>query len=135
VIDDPNLRTQVDHALPYSRSYDDSKNNKVLVLTRENQNKGNRTAYEYLTSFPGAKKATAGATSSRGSKATRPTARPSAAACCARTTAPKKPIGFKDRNLNDTRYICKFFKNYVEQHLQLAGDERCNAAAWWSTDN
>jgi CRISPR/Cas system Type II protein with McrA/HNH and RuvC-like nuclease domain len=28
--------------------------------------------------------------------------------------------GFIDRNLNDTRYICKFFKNYVEEHLQLA---------------
>ena len=41
VLDDANY-AQVDHALPYSRSYDDSKNNKVLVLTRENQNKGNR---------------------------------------------------------------------------------------------
>jgi CRISPR-associated endonuclease Csn1 len=44
---------EVDHALPYSRSYDDSKNNKVLVLTDENRNKGNRTAFEYLTAFPG----------------------------------------------------------------------------------
>ena len=37
-----------DHALPYSRSFDDSMNNKVLVLICENRNKGNRTPYEYL---------------------------------------------------------------------------------------
>jgi CRISPR-associated endonuclease Csn1 len=39
---------EVDHALPYSRSFDDSKNNKVLVLAGENRNKGNQTPYEYL---------------------------------------------------------------------------------------
>ena len=39
---------EIDHALPYSRSFDDSKNNRVLVLTRENRNKGNMTPYEYL---------------------------------------------------------------------------------------
>ena len=39
---------EVDHALPYSRSYDDSKNNKALVLSRENRNKGNMTPFEYL---------------------------------------------------------------------------------------
>ena len=33
---------------------------------------------------------------------------------------PEEASGFKDRNLNDTRYICKFFKNYVEEHLQWA---------------
>ncbi|MDR2111745.1 MAG: type II CRISPR RNA-guided endonuclease Cas9, partial [Candidatus Accumulibacter sp.] len=44
---------EVDHALPYSRSFDDSKSNKVLVLSKENQEKGNRTPYEYLTAFPG----------------------------------------------------------------------------------
>lgn len=27
---------------------------------------------------------------------------------------------FRERNLNDTRYICKFFKNFVETHLALA---------------
>jgi CRISPR-associated endonuclease Csn1 len=34
---------EIDHALPYSRSFDDSKNNRVLVLSRENRNKGNKT--------------------------------------------------------------------------------------------
>lgn len=40
--------TEIDHALPYSRSFDDGMNNKVLVMTSENRNKGNRTPYEYL---------------------------------------------------------------------------------------
>ena len=34
---------EVDHALPRSRSFDFSKNNTVLVLARENRNKGNMT--------------------------------------------------------------------------------------------
>ena len=39
---------EIDHALPFSRTWDDSFNNKVLVLGSENQNKGNQTPYEYF---------------------------------------------------------------------------------------
>ena len=112
--------TQVDHALPYSRSYDDSKNNKVLVLTRENQNKGNRTAYEYLTSFPGGEDGErwrAYAAWVQGNKAYRMAKR---TRLLRKNYGQDEARGFIDRNLNDTRYICKFFKNYVEEHLQLA---------------
>lgn len=38
----------VDHIIPYSRSYDDSYNNKVLVLSSENREKGNKIPYEYM---------------------------------------------------------------------------------------
>ncbi len=119
---------QIDHVLPYSRSYDDSKSNKVLALTRENQNKGNRTAYEYLTSFIG------GETGERwrtyvawveGNKSYRQAKRNR---LLRKNYGPEEARGFKDRNLNDTRYICRFFKNYVEQYLQLAEDsdaKRC----------
>ncbi len=111
---------QIDHALPYSRSYDDSKNNKVLALTRENQNKGNRTAYEYLTSFSGGEMGdrwrnyvawVEGNKSYRQAKRSR---------LLRKNYGPEEAQGFKDRNLNDTRYICRFFKNYIEQYLQLA---------------
>lgn len=119
VIDDPSY-VQIDHALPYSRSYDDSKNNKVLVLTRENQNKGNRTAYEYLTTFAGGEEGERwrnykawvdGNKSYRQAKRNR---------LLRKNYGAEEAQGFKDRNLNDTRYICKFFKNFVEQYLQLA---------------
>lgn len=127
VLNDGNY-AQVDHALPYSRSYDDSKNNKVLVLTRENQNKGNRTAYEYLTSFDGGEDGprwrhfmawVQSNKSYRMAKRNR---------LLRKNYGTDEAEGFKDRNLNDTRYICKFFKNYVEQHLQLAADASGNSA-------
>lgn len=113
-------KTQIDHALPYSRSFDDSKNNKVLVLTRENQNKGNRTAFEYLTSFAGGEDGERWRhfvgwvnqnRAYRDAKRNR---------LLRKNYGTEEARGFKDRNLNDTRYICKFFKNYVEQSLQLA---------------
>ena len=111
---------EVDHALPYSRSYDDGKNNKVLVLTEENRNKGNRTAYEYLTSFAG------GENGERWRNYVAYVESNKSYRLAKRTRLLRKDFGdkaaeeFRERNLNDTRYICRFFKNYVEQHLQLA---------------
>lgn len=119
VLNDGNY-AQIDHALPYSRSFDDSKNNKVLVLTRENQNKGNRTAFEYLTSFAG------GEDGGRWRNFVAWVNQNKAYRMAKRNRLLRKNYGeeeskgFKDRNLNDTRYICRFFKNYVEQNLQLA---------------
>ena len=39
---------EIDHTLPISRSLDDSFSNKTLVLSSTNQNKGNKTPYEFL---------------------------------------------------------------------------------------
>lgn len=39
---------QIDHILPQSKSLDDSQSNKVLCFTSSNQDKGNRTPYEWL---------------------------------------------------------------------------------------
>ena len=39
---------QVDHIIPFSRCFNNSYNNKVLVLTDENQRKKERTPYEYF---------------------------------------------------------------------------------------
>ena len=119
VLDDANY-AQIDHALPYSRSYDDSKNNKVLVLTRENQNKGNRTPYEYLIALDGGQEGErwrAFVAWVQGNKSYRMAKR---GRLLRKNYGADESKGFIDRNLNDTRYICKFFKNYVEEHLQLA---------------
>lgn len=111
---------EVDHALPYSRSYDDSKNNKVLVLTEENRNKGNRTAYEYLTAFPGGEQGerwrnyvawVESNKSYRFAKRTR---------LLRKDFSGRAAEEFRERNINDTRYICRFFKNTVERFLKLA---------------
>jgi CRISPR-associated endonuclease Csn1 len=111
---------QVDHALPYSRSFDDSKNNKVLVLTKENQDKGNRTPFEYLTSFPGGESGDRWRQFVAWVNSTKSYRMAKRNRLLRKNYGPDEAQGFRERNLNDTRYICRFFKNYVEQHLQLA---------------
>ena len=39
---------EIDHIIPFSRSFDDSLSNKILVLGSENQRKGNKIPYEYF---------------------------------------------------------------------------------------
>ncbi len=116
---------EVDHALPYSRSFDDGKNNKVLVLAEENRNKGNRTPYEYLDGASDSPRWREFAAFVGSNKAYRLAKR---ARLLRKDFAGKGADEFRDRNLNDTRYICKFFKNYVERYLKLADsrmDQRC----------
>jgi len=40
---------EIEHTLPYSRSLDDSQSNKTLVLSSTNQNKGDKTPFEWLS--------------------------------------------------------------------------------------
>lgn len=49
LLDNPTL-FEIDHIIPISVSFDDSRNNKVLVYQSENQDKGNKTPYMYLSS-------------------------------------------------------------------------------------
>lgn len=119
VLNEPGY-AEVDHALPYSRSYDNSKNNKVLVLSTENRNKGNRTAFEYLTSFEGGEEGERWrnyVTFVESNKSYRLAKR---SRLLRKDFSGRAAEEFRDRNLNDTRYICRFFKNYVERHLRLA---------------
>ena len=43
---------QIDHILPYSRTYNDNYLNKTLVYTKYNQDKGNKTPYEWFGKTP-----------------------------------------------------------------------------------
>lgn len=116
---------EVDHALPYSRSYDDSKNNKVLVLARENRNKGNATPYEYLDGANDSERWRRFVAWVEGNKTYRLAKR---TRLLRKNFGTEEAEGFRERNLNDTRYICKFFKTYVEHYLKLADDsesKRC----------
>ena len=47
LLDDPNM-FEIDHIIPRSISFDDSRNNKTLVYATENQKKSNKTPYMYL---------------------------------------------------------------------------------------
>ncbi|WP_211364147.1 type II CRISPR RNA-guided endonuclease Cas9 [Propionivibrio limicola] len=108
---------EIDHALPYSRSFDDGKNNKVLVLARENRDKGNRTPYEYLGGAENSPRWQRFVVFVETNKAYRLAKR---SRLLRKEFGSKEAEEFKERNLNDTRYICKFFKNHVERYLQLA---------------
>ena len=116
---------EIDHALPYSRSFDDSKNNRVLVLAHENRNKGNLTPYEYLDGKSDSERWRQFAAFVNGNKSYRLAKR---SRLLRKDFGTDEAKGFRERNLNDTRYICRFFKNYVEQYLQLHTDseaKRC----------
>jgi CRISPR-associated endonuclease Csn1 len=112
---------EVDHALPYSRSYDDSKNNKVLVLTDENRNKGNRTAFEYLTAFPGGENGERWRNFVNFVEVNKNYRLAKRSRLLRKDFSDQAATEFRERNLNDTRYICRFFKNYVEGFLKLKG--------------
>ncbi len=119
---------EIDHALPRSRSFDNSKNNRVLVMIKENQNKGNRTAYEYLTSFSGGESGDRWRNFVSFVNSNKTYRQAKRNKLLRKDFGAKESAEFRDRNLNDTRYICKFFKNYVEQFLQLADNsevKRC----------
>ncbi|AGH38063.1 CRISPR-associated protein, Csn1 [Bibersteinia trehalosi USDA-ARS-USMARC-188] len=103
---------EIDHALPFSRTWDDSQNNKVLVLANENQNKGNQTPFEWLGKdehqwalfvarvngcrFPYAKKQRI-------------------------LTKKLDEQGFLKRNLNDTRYVSAYLMKHIKENLHLVG--------------
>ncbi len=107
---------EIDHILPFSRSCDDSKSNKVLCLSKSNQDKAGKTPFEWI----------AGSDESD----------PRWIAFCNRVEAVRKSIGggkarkltkvnfddaaesgFIDRNLNDTRYLSCAIKNWVETSI------------------
>lgn len=108
---------QIDHILPYSRSYDDSQSNKVLVLTKENQDKGNRIPYEYFESkqtdiswyeFEQWVKSCKNLNQKKKRNLLR------------NSLSKDAKKDFLERNLNDTRYACRFMKNYIDRFLCLS---------------
>ena len=104
------LATQVDHILPYSRSLDDSLNNKVLCFTKQNQDKGNKTPFEYMNEdeFYAFEQRVNGYPNIKQAKKSR---------LVKRNFDENSEIAFKERNKNDTSYIAKFIKNYMEAHI------------------
>jgi CRISPR-associated endonuclease Csn1 len=102
----------VDHIVPYSISFDDTNKNKVLVLTEENRQKGNRLPLEYLS----------------GKRRDDYIVWVN----CANFNFRKKKLllkehltdedinGFKERNLQDTKTISRFLYNYLTDNLAFA---------------
>ena len=101
----------IDHIIPYSRSFDDSLNNKVLCLTDENRQKSNKIPYEYI----GEDKWHDFVQRVKSYHLKQPKVN--------RLTKKKyEQEGFKSRNLNDTRYIAKFVKDYIKENLDFGNN-------------
>ncbi|WP_301011085.1 type II CRISPR RNA-guided endonuclease Cas9, partial [Helicobacter sp. UBA3407] len=115
---------EVDHIYPYSRSFDDSYMNKVLVFAKENQGKGNKTPFE---AFGNDKEKWDRILSLSANLPKQKQRRIS------NKDFKDKELGFIARNINDTGYIarlasqwtnhCLKFENPSENEVSIAGEK------------
>ncbi|EAL0374765.1 TPA: type II CRISPR RNA-guided endonuclease Cas9 [Campylobacter jejuni] len=109
---------EIDHIYPYSRSFDDSYMNKVLVFTKQNQEKLNKTPFEAF-----------GNDSTKWQKIevlAKNLPEKKQKRILDKNYKDKEQKDFKDRNLNDTRYIARLVLNYTKDYLDflpLSDDE------------
>ncbi len=107
---------EVDHIIPYSISFDDSYKNKVLVLSKENRDKGNRLPMQYLS----------------GEARDRFIVWVNA---CVRDFKKRRNLlkeriteedrnKFKERNLQDTKTMSRFLLNYINDRLEFAPSDK-----------
>jgi len=108
---------EVDHILPYSRTYDNSYMNKVLCFADENQKKRGLTPYEYLNGTEKWEKLEEFAHTNNIPKKKKEN-------LLKKELSRESEAGFKERNLNDTRYIARELKNHIERHLDLGKGKR-----------
>lgn len=108
---------EVDHIIPYSRSFDDSNANKVLVLKKENQDKKNKTPFEWFGSndvkwdeFKSYVK-------------TLKVRKKKKDMLLKKNFDDEQAEQFKSRHLNDTRYITRYLKGFVEDNLLFREEE------------
>ncbi len=104
----------IDHILPYSITFDDSFRNKVLVTSKENRQKGNRTPYEYF----GADEKRWREFEIRVGNSIKDYRKQQKLLKKHFTEEERKQ--FKERNLNDTKYITRVVYNMIRQNLELA---------------
>lgn len=103
---------EVDHIVPYSISFDDSRSNKVLVMAAENRQKGNRLPLQYLQGERRENFIVWTKSQVRNYRKQKNLLR--------ETLSEEEQNGFKQRNLQDTQYMARFLLNYIRDHLAFA---------------
>lgn len=109
---------EIDHILPRSRSFDNSRSNKVVVLTGENRNKLNKTPYEWFgehdekrwAEYEGWVRATIRDRRKRDN-------------LLRKNYDERQEKEWKNRNLNDTGWIAREFASFVSQNLLFSDPE------------
>ncbi len=105
----------VDHIIPYSRSLDDSFNNKVLCLSSENRMKGNKTPFEYIQDKNAWEEFEARVRLLRNNKKKE---------ALLNKTFDDRELEFRERNANDNNYIARYIKQYLEDGLDFSTANR-----------
>ncbi len=109
------VATQIDHIIPYSRSWDDSYMNRTLCHTDCNQEKGNKTPFEWIGGTDRWDGVVAMASRLPRRKAEN---------MLIENFDEDKSDKWKERHLNDTRYITRLLKNHLENSLDLGKGNR-----------
>lgn len=106
----------IDHIVPYSISFDDSYKNKILVFSSENREKGNRLPLQYLSESDGEKMTVWVENNIHDLRKRQKLLK--------KTVTEDEINEFKERNLNDTKYLCKFLLNFIKDNLEFAPSVR-----------
>lgn len=107
---------EIDHIVPYSISFDDSRKNKVLVLSKENRDKGNRLPLQYLTGERRDNFIVWVNSNVRNYK--------KRAKLLKETISEDEGKNFRERNLQDTKTMSVFLLNYLNDNLEFAPSEK-----------
>lgn len=106
----------VDHIIPYSICFDDSYNNKVLVLASENRQKGNRVPLEYFTQ----ENKSINDFITRVEHTYKIRGRTSKLKKMLIESISREDIkGFKERNLKDSQYLSRVVHNLIRNNLEF----------------
>lgn len=114
----------VDHIIPYSMCFDDSYNNKVLVLASENRQKGNRVPYQYEKEI------------GRNIEEYEVRVNNIIKNYRKREKLLREKFDredakeWKERNIKDTQYICKIIYNLIKNHMEFSDNDKFNRKVW-----
>ena len=102
----------IDHILPFSRTWNDKRANQVLCLSDANREKGNRTPFEWLGSTSRWDDLLERINNMKLDKKKRMN-------LLRESLDTEQFNSFTGRMLNDTRYIAKAFKSYIETYAPM----------------
>lgn len=114
----------VDHIIPYSMCFDDTYKNKVLVLSSENRQKGNRVSYQY-------EKEAGRNLEEYEIRVNNFIKNPRKKERLLKISFTREDAKkWKDRNIQDTQYMCRLMYNLIKNHLEFSDNPEFKRKVW-----